>query len=721
MIRLTKDTDYVATLTLDMAGRLDNLLNHEIVDAFRPVLAHLQAEKARGALRGVIVRSAKRDFLSGGELEYLRRSEGPAEVFALTQRLKSLLRDLEHPGVPVVAALDGSALGIGFEFALACHYRVAVDSPKIHFGLPEINLGLMPGAGACIRLTWMLGVERAYPLLTSGHRYSPFEALSRGLVDEVVTDADTMLERARAYILSTPHGARAWDRGEPIPGGTAHDPEVAGYVVQQAAALARDHKLRFPAYRAVLSTLAEGSKVDFDTALRIETRHYTRLLAEPSAHNMINAFWFERKELTRGANRPRGFGKFRVRTVGVIGAGQMGIGIAYACARAGIRVVVKDVSRAVALKGKQLAERLVAEERGAGVLQLHESTELLARISFTERADDFEACDLVIEAVFENENVKRKVIREAAERIDEYALLASNTLSIPIARLADSSLRPEQFVGLHFFPPANHVPLVEIVRGPKTTKETVARAYDFVRAIKKLPILVKDDWGFYVARVQNTYILEGVTMLQDGYPAALIENLGRQLGMPAGPLELADRLSLPIVLGYERQAAEHYGEKYEAHPAARVLDELIAQDRTGRYAKRGFYDYDGDAAAPRLWGGLAEALGAGEASPPVSGGVGGDPFDRTLLERRLLFAQVIEAGWCLQEKVLTLVSEANLGSIHGWGFPAYTGGVIQYARQYRDGDFIDDAKALKAQFGPRFAVPKIMRRILNRRSILTSA
>ena len=709
MIRLTKDTDHIATLTLDMAGRADNLLNHEIVDAFQPVLAHLKAEKARGSLRGLIVRSAKRTFLSGGELEYLRRSDGPAEVFSLTQRLKKLLRDLEHPGVPVVAALDGTALGIGFEFALACHYRVAVDSPTTSFGLPEINLGLMPGAGACIRLMWLLGIEQAYPLLTSGHRYSPFEALSRGLVDEVVTDRDTMLDRARDFILSTPHGARRWDRGESIPGGTARDSTVSNYIVGQAAQLARAHLTHFPAYSAILSTLSEGSKVDFDTALRIESRKYTQLLDEPAAHNMINAFWFERKELTKGANRPTGFGKFRVRRVGIIGAGQMGIGIAYACARADISVVVKDISRAVAVRGKALAERLVEQERRAGQLQLHEGEALLERITFTERADDFEACDLVIEAVFENENVKRKVIREAAERIDEYALLASNTLSIPIARLAESAFQPKQFIGLHFFPPANEVPLVEIVRGPKTSKETVARAYDFVRAIKKLPILVKDVWGFYVARVQNTYILEGITMLQEGYPAALIENLGNQLGMPAGPLELADRLSLEIVLSYERQAAEHYGEKYEAHPAATLLEALVAEGRTGKYSGHGFYEYEGDRAT--LWDGLGDRFSKQRRTD----------FDRTELEERLLFAQVIESGWCLQEKVLTLVSEANLGSIYGWGFPAYTGGVIQYARQYQAGDFIARAKELKATYGPRFAVPKIMRRILNRRSILTSA
>ncbi len=700
MIRYTKDTDHVVTLTLDMAGQADNLLNHEIVDAFQPVIEHLQKEKARGALRGVIVHSAKKTFLSGGELEYLQHNEGPREVFQLTQRLKLLLRELEMPGVPVVAALNGSALGIGFEFALACHHRVAIDAPKITFGLPEINLGLMPGAGACIRLMWLLGIEIAYPLLTSGHRYTPSQALAQGLVDELAkTDAE-LLAKARIFIMNTPHGSRRWDRGERIPGGTARTPDVAGYIVRATAGLARRHITRFPAYAAILSTLADGSKVDFDTALRIETRNYTALLGEPTAHNMINAFWFERRGLNQGANRPKGFGKFRARRVGVIGAGQMGSGIGYSCARAGLEVVIKDVSRAIALKGKEIAEAEAATEVERGTLSEPEAEALLGRLSFTERSDDFEECDLVIEAVFENEKLKNKVVREAGQQIDEYALLASNTLSIPITRLAKASYRPAQFVGLHFFPPAPQVPLVEIVRGAETTDETIARAFDFVRAIRKVPILVKDDWGFYVARVQNTYILEGITMLLDGYPAALVENLGLQLGMPQGALALADRLSLGIVLSYERQAAAHYGKRYVRHPAVEVLEELVAAGRGGRAAGGGFYDYP-TAGPPQLWSGLADRFPATELT-----------FDRVWLEERLLFVQALEAGWCLHEGVIGLVAEANLGSIHGWGFPANYGGVIHYATGYGAAAFCGRAKALEAANGPRFTVPRGLRKLL---------
>ena len=702
MIRLTKDTDHVATLTLDMAGHSDNLLNHAVVDAFQPVIAHLQREKARGSLRGVIVRSAKKTFLSGGELEYLRASEGPEEVFRLTERLKRLLRELEHPGVPVVAALNGSALGIGFEFALACHHRVAVDHPQAVFGLPEINLGLMPGAGACVRLLWLVGLELAYPLLTSGRDYGPAEALANGLVDELVADEAELLERARAFILSTEHGSRPWDRGEAIPGGDAHNRDVRRYVVAQTAAIAREHRRHFPAYAAILSTLSEGSKVDFDTALRIETRKYTELLGGATARNMVNAFWFERHELTRGTNRPRGFGRFRPRTVGVIGAGQMGSGIGYACARAGLSVILKDVSRAIALKGRALAEHTAEAEVDAGTLAPEQAAALLERLAFTERAGDFEACDLVIEAVFENENVKRKVIREAGQHLDEYALLASNTLSIPITRLAERSYRPEQFVGIHFFPPADTVPLVEIVRGAKTSDETVARAYDFARAIRKVPIIVTDSWGFYVARVQNTYILEGVTLVLDGYAPALVDNLGRQLGFPLGPLALADKLGLALVLNYEHQAAEHYGDRYERNPAAEVLEALVAAGRGGRAHGGGFYDVPAGPGAPAaVWPGLAERFPASR-----------DGYARAHLEERLLFAQVLEAGWCLHEEVLTLVAEANLGSIYGWGFPANYGGVIQYARQYGGEAFLARADELRAAHGPRFTACRTLRRLV---------
>ncbi|MFK8057304.1 MAG: 3-hydroxyacyl-CoA dehydrogenase NAD-binding domain-containing protein [Saprospiraceae bacterium] len=699
MIRLTKDTDHIVTLELDMGGSADNLLNHKIVDAFQPVIKHLQDEKQRGALRGIIVRSAKRSFMSGGELEYLQSNEGPAELFVLTQRLKMLLRNLEHPGVPVVAALNGSALGIGFEFALACHYRVAIDSPKVNFGLPEINLGLMPGAGACMRLMWSLGIERAYPLLTSGHRYTPSEAHAEGLVDQLVANEEAMLDAAKKYILSTPHGSRRWDRGGEIPGGTARDATVSRYIVSQAAAIAKAHKTHYPAYAAILNTLAEGSKVDFDTGLRIETRKYTELLSDPTAHNMINAFWFERRELNSGANRPKGFGKFRVRTVGIVGAGQMGSGMGYACSRAGLVVIIKDVSRAIALKGKELAEAEAENEVARGTLSRKEADQLLERLSFTERFDDFEHCDLVIEAVFESEKVKSKVIREIGQHMDEYALLASNTISIPISRLAKSSYQPSQFVGLHFFPPAQSVPLVEIVRGDQTSDETIARAFDFVRAIKKVPILVKDDWGFYVARVQNTYILEGITMLLEGYPPALIENLGLQLGMPAGPLILADRISLDIVMSYEQQAADHYGKKYVQHPAVEVLSFMLSEGRTGRAKGRGFYDYSTD--VPELWSGLTDKYVTKKID-----------FDRTYLEERLLFSQVLEAGWCLHEGVISLVSEANLGSIYGWGFPANFGGVINYAKQYPASDFLERTKALMAQSGPRFQTSGALKKII---------
>ncbi len=701
MIRLTKDTDHVATLTLDMADSADNLLNHELVEAFQPVIEHLQAEKARGALRGVIVRSAKRNFLSGGELEYLQKNDPPARVYELTQRLNKLLRSIESPGVPVVAALNGTALGIGFEFALACHYRVALNVPRTSLGLPEINLGLMPGAGACIRLMWLMGIELAYPLLTSGHRYTPSQALAHGLIDELVDSEDLMVEAAKQFIMATPHGARSWDRGGEIPGGTARKRDVAAFIVEQTALIAAEQKMHFPAYAAILSTLAEGSKVDFDTALRIETRNYTELLTESTAANMINAFWFERRHLNQGANRPKGFGKFRAREVGIIGAGQMGMGIGYACARAGLKVVIKDVSRAVALRGREIAAKEAEAEVDRGTLSVSESKLLLERISFTERNEDFDGTDLIIEAVFENENLKTKVIREVGQRIDDYTLLASNTLSIPITRLAKASHRPGQFVGLHFFWPAQSVPLVEIVKGAATTDETIARAFDFVRAIHKVPILVKDVWGFYVARVQNTYILEGVTMVLDGYPAALVDNLGLQLGFPMGPLALADRLGLELVLSYENQAAEHYGVHYKQNPAVAVLTRLIAEGRKGKAsAAGGFYDHSGQH-KPTLWSGITEFFPAKKKS-----------YDRTHLEERLLFAQVMEAGWCLEEGILSLVAEANLGSIYGWGFPANYGGVVQYAKHYGAERFLARAAALRANNGPRYRVADALKAAL---------
>ncbi|MEL7222297.1 MAG: 3-hydroxyacyl-CoA dehydrogenase NAD-binding domain-containing protein, partial [Bacteroidota bacterium] len=692
----------IVTIIFDMVGREHNVINHEISESFVPVIQHLQAEKAKGQLKGVILTSAKKSFLSGGDLGYLYDENDPQKLFEAAEQLSRFFRDLERPGVPVVAAIAGNALGTGFEVALACHQRIVLDSSNVRVGIPEVNLGLMPSGGNVIRMMWLLGIEKAFQVLTSGHHYSPQEALKVGIIDDLASSQHELMEKSREWILNHPTWRRPWDHENgQIPGGTAEDPDLLERLRALAAGLAAATYNNSPAKRAILNVLVEGSKVNFATACRIENRRFAKLVCSKRAKNMISTFWMDYLSVKGGINRPKGFGKFRVKKVGIIGSGHMGSGITTACIQHGLTVVLKDVSKAVAQRGMEIVSQKVDQLIEAGTFQQSEREAILSRVLTTDDAADFADCDLVIEAVFESQQIKRKVIREAEEHLDKYSIIGTNTVSIPITELAKACHRPEQCVGLHFFPPADKVPLVEIVRGQQTSDETIAKAVDFVQRIMKIPIVVKDDWGFYVARVQNTYILEGISMLQEGYPAALIENLGRQLGMPRAPLELADELGLELVIEYERQAAKHYGSKYVKHIAVEVLQLMLEQfQRSGKIKKQGFYEYEPDQNS-FLWPELKEHW-------PVSH----PSYDREALSERLIFAQVIEALWCMQEKVIHSAAAANLGSIYGWGFPRETGGVIRFIHDYGPDNFIARAKIYQEKHGQRFRIPKVLREIL---------
>lgn len=699
MIKYSKDTDHIVTLTLDMKGRQRNLLNHELVETFRPVLEHLLREKVAGNLKGVVITSAKENFLVGGDLKYLSEVESSKEIFEYSEKLKAFFRVLERPGIPVVAAINGNAIGTGFEMALACHHRVVLDSPDIRVGLPEVSYGVMPGNGGTVRLLWVLGIEKAFEILTQGRILRPNEALQAGIVDELAKDENDLINKAKQFILSSPEVRRPWDQPDAlIPGGTARDPKSARLISRLAAKVKAKYRDHYPAPSAVLNVLNDGSQLDFETASRIESRYYAALLESRESANMTQAMWFDKNDISNGLSRPAGFGKFRPRKVGIIGAGMMGSGIASTCLTAGHEVILKDVSKPIAEKGKEKIELMLNDFLTSGKINESEKNSAIKRIRTTESSEEFSDCDIVIESVFENANVKKKVVAETQEYLDNFSLLASNTISIPITKLAQKSIRPEQFVGLHFFRPAHESPLVEIVRGEKTSDETIARAFDFVKAIGKTPIIVKDDWGFYVARVRNTYVLEGITMLQEGYSPALIENLGLASGMPMGPLALADELSLPLILNYEKQAAEHYGEKYTQHPAVSVLNVMLDKlNREGKNKKAGFYEYTEN--NKRIWPELIKHF------PTTI-----NSYQEDEIIERYLFAQILEAIWCLQEKVVSTVQEANLGSVYGWGFPAFRGGVIQYVRDYGKKNFIEESDELKKAHGGRFTVPKWLKK-----------
>jgi len=700
MINYRKDTDDIVTLILDMTNRESNLLNHELVEAFQPVIAHLQSEKSAGRLKGLIISSAKVDFLQGGDLAYMLELKDAQKAFDSAQRLKKFLRDLEMPGVPVVAAINGDALGTGFELALACHHRIVVANPKIRLGHPEVKIGLIPSGGAVIRLMWLLGIERAYPLLLEGRRYSPQEALKVGIIDDLADDQVDLMRKAKRWLMTDPPTQRPWDDPEErIPGGTAAYPNLGHRIRLLTARLSANTNDHYPAKRAILDLLAEASKIDFTTAYRLDSRYYARVATGEVSNNMISTFWFDKQAIRQdGLGRPQGFGKFRPRKVGVIGAGRMGSGIAFLCLRNGLEVILKDVSQPIADRGREYVAERIDQYIERGTFQPQEREELLSRIVTTDQSTEFKNCDIVVEAVFENKAIKQKVTREAEEQLDGFSVFATNTISIPITELGNASLRPENYVGIHFFSPADKTSVVEIIRGEKTSDETIARAFDFATGIRKIPIVVKDSWGFFAARVQNTYILEGVTMLNEGYPAALVENMGRQAGMEKGPLALADELGLALVLRYEKQAADHYGDKYQQHPAVPALKTMLKDiGRGGRDKRAGFYDYDAHGKG-RLWAGIADHF-------PVTK----SDYDRRRMKDRFLFCQVIESGWCLQEKVITVPAAANLTSVYGWGFPGYTGGVLRYVETYGRAAFAERAGELAERYGQRFTVPKYLK------------
>ncbi len=698
MIKYRKDKNNIVTLTFNMEGKKANVINHEIGKFFTPVLDYLRDEKARGILKGIIITSAKKTFLVGGELDYIYNCTDAEQLFSFTESLKKVFRELESPGVPVVAAINGKALGAGFELALACHYRIALDDPKNLMGCPEVTLGIMPSCGGVSRMLWTVGVEKAYHILTSGAYYNVREALDVGIIDEIASSKNDMIRKAKKWIRANQDKRRVWDeKGSKIPFGDANDVKVRTKIQILTADLYKRTYNTLPAPLAILNTLVEGSVVDFDTAMRIESRYFVKLMLGKEAKNLMKSFWYDNNAIREGISRPKGYGKFRPKKIGIVGAGIMGSGIATVCLENGLQVVLKDVSKTIADKGKEIIGATLDQWVFSKKITEENKNQFLKNLVTTENAADFESCDIVIEAVYENKMVKNKVMKEAEQYMDDYSIFATNTISIPLKELASASIRKSNFVGIHFFHPIAEKPLVEIIKGAETSDETIARAFDFAKLIRRTPIIVKDNWGFFVARVQNTYILEGITMLQEGYAPALIENLALQAGMSKSPLALADELSLEIVLKYERQAAELYGSKYVQHPAVKVLEKMISLERKGARAGYGFYDYKVDGTR-NIWPELTTHF-------PVTQ----NEYSREEISDRFMFAQIIEAYWCLQEKIIQSDEEANLGSIYGCGFPSFKGGVIQYVEDYGKEEFVNNCKSLETRLGPRFKAPKFVK------------
>lgn len=703
-ISWNQDPAGIVTLTFDDPAGSANTMNAAYVRSMEATLDRLDTDKDKDIVTGIVLASGKKTFFAGGDLDELSKATpgDAARMTTLANTLKSQLRRLETVGVPVVAALGGAALGGGLEIALAAHYRIAVNG-RVVIGLPEVTLGLLPGAGGIVRTVRMLGIHTALEVLLTGSRLKTEAAVEIGLIDEVVAETADLIPAAKAWIAANPDKhLQPWDRkGFSIPGGDVDSPGVAATLPTVPANLRKQLKgAPLPAPRAILAAAIEGAGLDIDSASAIETRYFVQLVTGQVAKNMINAFFFDMQAIGRGASRPGGFAKFRVGKVGIVGAGMMGAAIAYLCARSGIDVVLKDVDVEAAEAGKGYAEKIEAKALAAGKTIEEQSSAILARITPTADAADFAGVDLVIEAVFESMDLKHHVFHEIEQNLRAGAVLGSNTSTLPIHTLAQGVRRREDFIGIHFFSPADKMPLVEIIAGEDTSPATVAKVFDFAAQIGKTPIVVNDSRGFFTSRVIMTFIDEAIAAVGEGVEPAVIEQAALQAGYPAGPLQLCDELTLTLIRKLRdetKEAVTASGGTWTPHGSERVVDRLVVElDRTGRASGSGFYNYD-NGTRVGLWPSLSAELSDGAIQVPFRD-----------LQERMLFAEALETVRCFDEGVLNTVAEANIGSLLGIGFPSWTGGVVQYINGYPGGlqGFVDRATELAAHYGEHFQPPQ---------------
>ncbi len=699
-IRYSVDGDGIATLLIDVADRPMNV----ITPGFRKDLAGcVEKLAADPAVRGAVIGSAKSSFMAGADIKDMaaafQRGLTPVEAAQMSGELNRMLRRLETCGKPMAAAVNGVALGGGFEVALACHYRVMSDDPKAGVGFPEVKIGLLPGAGGTQRTPRLIGVTEALRLISDGRPLGPQDALKKGLVNELAPPAE-LIERARQWILKGGEGVQPWDRkGFRVPGGAGMASPAAAQTFMVGTALAAKATMRnYPAPAAILSCVYEGTLLPMDAALAIESKYFGQLLAGPVARNLMRTMFINKGLADKLARRPAGPPKSQVRRLGMLGAGMMGAGVAHVSALAGIEVVLLDSTLELAEKGKDCSRQLLAKEVGRGRKTQADADAVLARIKTTASYDDLAACDLVIEAVFENREIKADVTRRTEAVMPKGSVFASNTSTLPISGLAQASKRPAQFIGIHFFSPVEKMPLVEVIVGKKTSEETLARALDYVAQLRKTPIVVNDSRGFYTSRCFGTFVTEGIAMLQEGVVPALVENGAKMAGMPVGPLAVADEVTIDLSWKIMRQTEQDLGRRFQKPVTYETVRTFVEElKRPGKRFGAGFYDYPKDA-KKHLWPGLAEVFPGAPMQPPVEE-----------VEKRILCIQALEAARCMEEGVVTTAAEADLGSILGWGFPAWTGGTLSYIDTMGVREFVAECDRLAKRYGKRFKPSKWLR------------
>ncbi len=704
------DADGIALITWDMAERSMNVITMSVIEDLAGLVEKVATD---AAIKGAVITSGKDAFCGGADLTMLERmaaiyadlvktkgaEAAAAYVFEESRKLSQLYRRIETGGKPWVCALNGTAMGGGFELALACHHRIAADNPKTRLGLPEIKIGLFPGAGGTQRIARMLPPADALQFLLKGDQLKVDRAKAMKLVDNVVPQAD-LVKTAKDWIKAGGKAEAPWDaKGFKLPGGPVYSKAGMMTFPPANAIYRRETYDNYPAARAILQVVYEGLQVNMDTALRVESRWFAKILRSPEAASMIRTLFVSMQDLNKGARRPAGEPATKLKKIGVIGAGFMGAGIARVSAAAGLAVVLIDRDQDTADKGKAALHKALSDRVAKGRMKSAARDELLALIAPSADYGALKDCDLVIEAVFEDRKIKSDVIAKVQAAIGDTAIFASNTSTLPITSLASEFKDPARFIGIHFFSPVDRMMLVELILGKQTGDKALAVALDYVRFIRKTPIVVNDSRGFYTSRVVGTYIREGHLMLSEGVPAAMIENVGRMAGMPVGPLSLNDEVAVDLAWKILKATEADLGPAAIDPRQKALLQEMV--EKSGRYGRKngkGFYDYPANG-PKKLWPGLAE-LQPKKLDP--------DLIDVQELKDRLLAMQALETARCFEEKVLTDVREADVGSILGFGFAPFTGGTLSYIDMMGTKKFVELCRKLEKKFGERFAPSKLL-------------
>ncbi len=699
-IQYSVDKDGIATLKIDMPGKSMNVMSDDLIAEFSACIDKVVADEN---VNGAILASGKKAFMAGADLTEIvtayDRGTTPVQGYDWSWALSSVFRKLETCGKPFAVAINGLALGAGFELCLACHYRVLSGHPGAVLGLPEVGIGLMPGAGGTQRLPRLIGMEKSLAIILQGKKLKPAKSLELGVVHEVAP-VDELLERAKNWLMENPDPVAPWDKKDfRVPGGAgAMNPKNMQAFMVGTSLLAGNTQHNYPAPIAAISAIYEGGITPIDAGLDIESQYFGMLLSGVTARNMVRSLFVNKGAADKLIRRPEGVEKSKVTKLGILGAGMMGAGIAYVSARAGIQVVLLDTDIEAAVRGKAYSENLLNKAIKRGFSTEDKAQALLKTIHPTIDYADLEGCELVIEAVFENREIKAAVTAKTEAVIPPDAIFASNTSTLPITGLAEASIRPESFIGLHFFSPVDKMPLVELIVGEKSSDQAIARGLDFIQQIRKTPIVVNDSPGFYTSRVFSTSTNEGMTMLAEGISPALIENAAKMAGMPVGPLAVMDEVTLELGYKITMQAASDQGEDYEFASGFPVLRKFVEDlDRKGKRFGKGFYEYpEGD--RKFLWPGLADLYPVNDEQPAVQ-----EVIDR------LLYRQALETARCFEEGVMDHASDADIGSIFGWGFPPWTGGTLSFIDTVGIQHFVAECDRMTEAYGPRFAVSDWLR------------